>query len=471
MNEPLILRKWIGRFYTSATAWATFAMLLRVTGFMLVMVYALRKLDPEKIGYWYVISAIAGFAATCEFGFSQTISRFASYFHGGASVVPALGLEPQACGREPNYPALAGLLAQARRLYSFFGFGVTVLVLISGAIRFWFASIDGIPRPVFYHASAFIILAVGSGMNMATFFWPPVLFGIGKVRLTNQLQILGYLVYYAISFAGLACRLGVLALVLGHLALYAVAQSLSARRVAALIPANDSSAVVTPISWRNLWPMSWRTGLVNLTSFVSIQATPLLCSWIAPLGQTANYGLSLQLALLLHGFAANWITVYYPHFSTMLARGETAGVAILFRRRLLLVMGTYILIAAGAFLIGPFALRLLGTRTNFLPSPQLAALLGILGWHLVVGVHADLLRSQNRAPHLPAFIVTAILTAALGGGLGRLWGVSGLLAGEFLALGIFSGWWTPWRCWQDLREIAGEDHPGIRRSQNQTKDH
>lgn len=450
-NERRPFRTMVGRLYSSPTTWATLATLLRVGGFMLVMAYALRKLPPEQIGYWYVMLTIAGFAAACEFGFCQTLGRFASYFHGGISFIPPIGLEPQPVASGPNYPALAGLVCLARRLYAILGIVVTLVMLLSGIAWFLARSRNILPHPAYFHLFAFLLFAIGSGVNMAAFFWPHVLIGITRVRLANQLVVLGLLMNYVVSLAGLAAGLGVAALVLGQLLVLAIPQFLAKRHVMGLI---GGEAIANPahlVSWHNLWPMTWRSGLVNLTSYASIQATTLLCSHVTDLERTGSYGLSLHLAVLLHGFAANWITVCYPQLNEVLARGERERAATLFGSRMVIVMVTYVFAATVAFFLGPVVLKILGTKTSLLPSSQLRAMLIVVGWHLLVGMHADMLRAGNRAPHLVAFVTTAILTTGLGWWMGRTWGIPGLLGAQFAALGAFSGWWTPWRCWRELR--------------------
>ncbi|MCX7590847.1 MAG: hypothetical protein N2255_04380 [Kiritimatiellae bacterium] len=448
----------VGRLYTSSTAWASVATLLRVAGFMLVMAYALRKLPPEHIGYWYVMLTIAGFAVACEFGFAQTLGRFASYFHGGISFIPPLGLGPGPCVDGPNYPALAGLLVVARRLYAALGGVVTLVMLLCGVVWFMLGSARTVPAPMHFHVCAFLLFAIGSGMNMAAFFWPQVLFGMNRVRLTNQLVVLGLFANYLVSLGGLALGTGVAALVLGQLLLLAVPQLLSKRHVLSLIEPSAFAHPVQLVSWSNLWPITWRSGLASLASYASIQATTLLCSRVTDLERTASYGLSLQLAVLLHGFAANWITVSYPRLNEMLARGERVRTAALFCSRMTLVMVTYLVGAVIAFLFGPGVLKILGTKTSLLPASQLGALLVVVGWHLLVGMHADVLRAGNRAPHLVAFVSTAILTTGLGWWMGRTWGIPGLLGAQFAALGTLSGWWTPWRCWRELRSGIS-NHP------------
>ena len=110
--------------------------------------------------------------------------------------------------------------------------------------------------------------------------------------------------------------LGLIALVLGFLVLNFSCRWLARRDVLSVIPA-AAFTDAQPITWRELWPMTWRSGMASWGSFLCIQNTTLICSFITDLNTTASYGFSLQLALLLHGFSANWVSVKLPLISNL----------------------------------------------------------------------------------------------------------------------------------------------------------
>jgi O-antigen/teichoic acid export membrane protein len=438
----------VHRFFASAVIWAFLVTFVRGVGFFLVMAYALRKLPSSEIGLWYVMQNIAVLAAVVEFGFNPTIGRFASYFMGGAESVPKLGLSTKnSIQQSPNFPALTGLIEMAKSLYIRFGIFMVVSMLIGGYLWFLIAAADMPVKKT--DVIAFAILSLGSGLNMVGLFWQGLQFGINRVRVYNQFFIVGLLLSYAVSFSGLVAGMGLMALVLGFLILNFTCRWMARRDVLAIIPSMAFKNPI-PVSWRKFWPMTWRSGVASWASFLRIQNTTLICSFIADLDTTASYGFSLQLALLLHGFSANWLSVKYPLISNLRLQGAVKEVVSIVRKRMLLSLVTFAMGAVVIIFAAPLVLSYVHSRTQVLPIGQMIALFIVIGLDLIIGMHAAMMQTGNQVPHLSPFIVSGVLVTLLGCLLGRSYGIYGLIMAVALSQLIYNYWWTPWRCWKDL---------------------
>ena len=419
------------------------------------MGYALRKLPSSEIGLWYVMLNIAGLAGVVEFGFSTTIGRFASFFMGGSEHVPRLGLNLGTANvaAQPNYRAVAGLIVMARPLYVRFGIFVMLAMLIGGGC--WLSSISAYPKLIRTNAIAFCLLALGSGMNMMAMFWQGLQFGINRVRAYNQFFIIGLLFSYAVSFCGLVAGMGLMALVIGLLTLNFTCRWLARKDVLAMIPGPAFKAP-KPVTWQELWPMTWRSGMASWAAFLCIQNTTLICSLVTDIDTTASYGFSLQLALLLHGFSANWLGVKCPLISNLRVQGSVTEVISIVWKRMLLSLVTF---AAGSVVIilaAPPVLSYVQSRTQVLPNGQMIALFVVICLDLIIGMHAATMQTGNQVPHLNPFIVSGVLVTLLGWLLGRSYGIYGLIVAVALSQLIYNYWWTPWRCWRDLRSETSE---------------
>ena len=445
----------IHRFFASAVIWAFLVSLVRAAGFFLVMAYALRKLPSPEIGLWYVMLNIAGLAGIVEFGFNPTIGRFASFFMGGSECVPRLGLNlcPSNVSDQPNYRAVAGLIVMARSLYVRFGIFVMLAMLIGGGI--WLASGPAHLSLTRINVIAFTVLALGSGLNMMVLFWQGLQFGINRVRSYNQFFIIGLLLSYAVSFCGLFAGMGLTALVFGLLILNFTCRWLARRDVLAMIP-GMAFKDPKPVSWQELWPMTWRSGAASWAAFLCIQNTTLICSFITDINTTASYGFSLQLALLLHGFSANWLSVKYPLISNLRAQGAMDEVVSIVWKRMLLSLVTFAVGAVVIIFAVPLVLSYVHSRTQVLPTGQMITLFIVVGLDLIIGMHAAMMQTGNLVPHLNPFIVSGVLVTLLGWSLGRSYGIYGLIAAVALSQLIYNYWWTPWRFWRDLHKETSE---------------
>lgn len=425
------------RLLRSPVAWTGAFTVLRGLGFLLVMAYALRVLPPTQIGLWYVMLSIAGVAAFVEFGFAATIGRYTSYFAGGATDVPQLGLAPPATNPAPNTRGLAGVIRMAQRLYLVFGLAVVGVMIAAWLV--WIGVGRDTPACLSMPTMVLACLALGTGINMTGFFWTGILFGLNRVALHNQFMIVGLLVGYAATLAGLLAGGGLLALVLGQIVIGLLPRLLARAAVLRLVPAaafNDPMM----LSWRHLWPMTWRAGVASLASYVYVQGLTFMCSLFSDLAITGSFGLSLQMALMLHAFAAAWVWVKHPQISAHRVRGETHAVMRLLAIRMPLSVATYAAGAACLAWVGPVVLTWLGSKTPLLPSGQLCALFVLVGLDLMIGHHAAILQTGNEVPHLKAFVLTAVLTAGCAWPLGRTFQVWGIIAAPFVAQVALNYW-------------------------------
>ena len=419
------------------------------------MAYALRKLPSPEIGLWYVMLNIVGLAGIVEFGFNPTIGRFASFFMGGSECVPRLGLNlcPSNVGIQPNYRAVAGLIVMARSLYVRFGIFMIIAMFLGGGA--WLTSRSAHLPLIRINAIAFCVLALGSGLNMMVLFWQGLQFGINRVRSYNQFFIVGLLLSYAVSFCGLFAGMGLTALVFGLLILNFTCRWLARRDVLTMIP-GMAFKDPKPVSWQELWPMTWRSGAASWAAFLCIQNTTLICSFITDINTTASYGFSLQLALLLHGFSANWLSVKYPLISNLRAQGAIDEVVSIVWKRMLLSLVTFAVGAVVIIFAVPLVLSYVHSRTQVLPTGQMIALFIVVGLDLIIGMHAAMMQTGNLVPHLNPFIVSGVLVTLLGWSLGRSYGIYGLIAAVALSQLIYNYWWTPWRFWRDLHKETSE---------------
>ncbi len=443
----LRLDRALSRTVQSPVIWTFLVTALRSGGFFLVLPVILRTVPSDELGLWYVFLGIAQFAGIAELGFSSTISRFTSYFLGGAREIPALGLvRDEVSGQQPNLEGLAGLVRTARWLYFRISGLMFILMIAGGGGWLYWKYPSYATRTPF--ALAYFFFVVGTVTNMLGYFWPGVLFGLNKVRSYQQAFLLGLLLNYAVCLVGLWIGGKLFALAGGQFVLGLYTRWKGKRTVLQTVDLMDRTPHEVP--WRILWPTTWRTGLVGLASYLSLPVTTLLCAQVLDLHTTASYGLSLQLALMLHGLSAAWMTVIWPKVNAMRSRGELAEVTRLVKTRMALSVMTFALGAIVACIVGPLTLKLLRSKTEFLPEPQLALLMLTVGVDFIMGCHSAVIQTGNQTLHLRPFIVTGVLTPVMGLMLGKFFGVTGVIIAPLASQALFNAWVTPYLCWKDL---------------------
>ena len=455
------VRDMFDRVNRSAVSWASLVSVVRGLGFIIVMAYALRTLPSSDIGVWYAMLGIVNVALMAELGFNITIGRFVSYYMGGATNVPGLGLHEPSGDREPNYASIAGLIRMARHLYRLLGILTLLLTALLGCAWMLRHGQSESLRPL--HLAVFTVLAAGSGLNMTILFWFGMLFGMNRVRLHSQLVILGLLLSYSVTFLCLLAGLGLYALALGQILLNLVPRLAARRFVRQNIPP-DALQNANPVSWRTVWPTTWRAGLLLVGCYLCLQIMTLVCSLVCDLETTASFGLTLQLALMLHLFAATWLATRLPQIGALRSQGNYAAIKSLLRRRIPLSLATYLIGGLVLLLAGPLLLKLVGSNTPLLALPQMAALLFVVGLNLVVGHHSSILQTGNEVPHLSIYLISGLATFVLGLFLGQRLGVYGIILAPFLVQLCCNYWYTPLICWQRLNRAERAD--GVARTED-----
>jgi len=437
----------IEALFKSPVFWTGLVTLLRTGGFFLVLPIILRKIPSEELGIWYVFLGIAQLSGIVELGFAPNISRFASYFMGGAVSPKSIGIDhAPGVNDGPNLAGLKGLAEMSMSLYPKLGAAMGLIMTAGGG--FWLFHKFGSTFWSWNVAPAFFLFAAGMTLNMYGYFWMNMLFGVDRVRQGQQIFALGLVLNYLFCVIGLILGAGLYALAIGQIAL-----ALVPRWMAERIVSRDFLEVAPStqkVEWRDLWPMTWRSGLCSFGSYLSLSAMTLVCAQYAGLADTARFGLSLQLAMMLQSLSSTWMSVLWPRLGTMRTRREFSAMRGLVRNRLLLCLGTYILGAIAAWFLAPEALHLFRSKTDFLPALPLAILLLVVGIDMAVGLFSAILLTGNRVPQLGAVIFNGFLAVGFAIWLSHPLGILGIVVAPACAQLCFNLWNTALLCWKDL---------------------
>ena len=442
----------ISRVWGSAVAWSMGPILMRVAAFVFVMTYALRTISRENIGLWYGMISLTALVGCIELGFATTIARFAAYYRAGARSVPPLGLHQDGVRvSDPNLPALRGIIAEARRIYLVLAL-VFLIVCIAAAMA-WSALLPDAHPLDARAAGALGLLIAGGAFNLTAQYWPPLLNGLGEVRTYNVYQTIGQVAGYVLAMAGLWAGGGLVALAVGQVVQGLVWRWLSRRKVASMLVTPRDDGAVEPMNWRILWPMTWRSGVGMAASQLVLPVLPLMVSHFSLL-ETASFGFSLQVALLLHLFSSSWMAAIWPHLSALRVRGEMASVHLLAARRIAMSVATFVVAATIIPFVAPVALEWIHSKTPFLPTGLWALLAIATLADMIVGAHIVLLQTGNRTPYMSAIVATGLLNVGLAVFLGPRFATQGILLGAITAQLLIAAWWIPRRAWRDLRAAS-----------------
>lgn len=413
--------------------------LLRNMGYVFIMPVALRTIEPQHLGLWYVLVALGGLSTLADLGFSQTVGRFAVALTSGEGWVSKFGIaSPTTEGAvRLNFRSF---INAAKKIHMSAAL-VSTLILLAAAQVTYFADKQSSAHG-WQTQAAFWMFLVTTAYSVYSKWLPSVLTGLQEVTYVAKQTVLGTLAYLVVTTCALVLDGGIVALALGQ----AVQPLLTNFRLnsrmherTACFPndgGRDESRILSV-----LWPNSWRVGVVMLGAYLINNANILIASRFLTLEETASYGLSMQLFTILTTIAYMLVQARMPEISALRQVPNIAAICPLFGRQLIFALGIFILGSSVILLVGDLCLILIKSQTSLLPPTILAfmAVYRLLEFHH--GAFAMLVMSGNRVPFVLPSIVSGACIIVLSLWLAPISGVWGLLIAVAGVQALFNNWW------------------------------
>ncbi|MEO8044791.1 MAG: O-unit flippase-like protein [Spartobacteria bacterium] len=444
---PNVLPRIASRVYGSAVAWSFVFTAIRAGGNLLVLPLMLHKLTPEDLGLWYVFLSLGGMASLVDFGFYPTMSRVTAYLWAGAEEIQGTGVAtvPRAedAARAPNYRLLADLVKTMQIYYRGIGILITGLMGIFGSLWIMHKA-HSLPdaRLVLW---AWLLFLAGIFVNITSGMWHPLLSGINQVRLNQQVFVIGLIVNYLTIAIGLLLGAGLFAPVAGFFLMGAISRGAARYKFNQFTEAKEHAPTAR---WsakllRGLWPTAWRTGIVTLGIFGTLNLGTLICSAFLGLKAAASYGLSMQLVLAAVAIAASFFAVKLPIIAQMHALGKVREIGNLVFPRMRWFWAVYIGLAVFTIVFGERVIHgWFHSKTPLLSTPLLIGLFIVTGLEGHHGLFRELAVTAHRNPFAAPVVVSGILIVLFSLLLVPRIGLWGLIVVPGIIQLSFNNWWT-----------------------------
>jgi O-antigen/teichoic acid export membrane protein len=196
---------------------------------------------------------------------------------------------------------------------------------------------------------------------------------------------------------------------------------------------------------RGLWPTAWRTGVVTLGIYATLNLGTLICSAFLGLKAAATYGLSMQLVLAAVAIASSFILVKLPLIAQMHALGKTREIGNLVFPRMRWFWGTYVGMAMATIILGDRVIHgWFHSQTPLLSMPLLIGLFVVGALEAHHGIFRELALTAHRNPFAVPVVVSGALVALSGIFLVPRIGLWGLILAPGIVQLSFNNWWTVW---------------------------
>jgi len=300
-------------------------------------------------------------------------------------------------------------------------------------------------------AWAFQVFLIGYGLGTSR--WVLVCQGLGRTKELQAAYLWSGLANVALATVLLMSNWWLFGLLTASFVRLVILRECCRRVYYASVP-KDPELQVKP-NWhmlKRLWPNASKLGVLAIGSYLISNGGVLICSQnltpeLTP-AVTASFGLTATISGFLTNFAALWLVVKWPQLTMLRMQGRLEEMSTMFARRLALVIGTFVVMAALTTVAGNWLLELKGSHTRLLPTPYLIFYFAYLTFQLFYVQFGTLAYTENVVPFFRIGLFTGMGTFFLSFLLARTFGLWGLLLAPLIAESVYSSWYTVRRGFQ-----------------------
>jgi O-antigen/teichoic acid export membrane protein len=383
-------------------------------------------LSQEQQGYWYLFGSISALSVFADLGFSTIILQFAAHEYAFLYFNPGGMLD----GETYNLQKLGSLFRFVIKWLSLISMVVFPIIFIIGIVFF---SRDKVLGVYFF---PWILYSVGS---LLKFFGNSILSfveGLNKIAAIQKIRLFVAVINTGIVVSVLILGGNIYAAALGILLSSVSILFFLFREFGNILKQLLHISKDFNYKWKKeiaplftKYAISWSGGYFTFQIY-----TPLMHYFHGPV-YSGRVGISLALAGAIVNISNIWMYTIVPQMNMLVSKKSWDILDPLFRKRLLLTLGTYLVIIAGliVFLVLFSSYWIIPQIiTRFLPVTSLILLLPCCFMQLITGAWALYLRAHKQEPYVLVSIINA------------LWAViTTYLAGRFLPYTwFFSGYLT-----------------------------
>lgn len=375
---------------------------------VLLLPFILNKMPDETVGVWNIFQTITALVLLLDFGFKPTFARNISYIFSGVKSLQKDGVEHTDSNANVDYGLLKGSLAAMRRFYQWVALAVFGLLLTAGTVYFYYIlqKYSGDRMDAFI---AWLLLIAINCYNLYTFYYDALLTGKGYVKQSQQINMLGQVVYIGLAIVLIYAGFGLTAIVgsqfvstiIRRYLTYKVFFTAQLKEKLANAQAQEPKNILKAIT-----PNAIKIGLTNLGGFCVNKSAILIGSAFLTLEQIACYGITIQVMDIL----ARCASVFYQSYTPKLAQCRAENNLPQLKRYYLLCTGSlwavFIIGGIAWIFLGEWALAFMNSQTHFVPIGMLCVMLLISALEHNHAVSAGFIMADNKIP----FFIPSLLS-------------------------------------------------------------
>lgn len=396
-------------------AWSYAATIFTVGAGVLLLPFILSKMSAETVGIWNIFQTITALVALLDFGFRPSFARNISYIFSGVKQLQVNGVASIDGNEQVDYSLLKGTLRAMQQFYRWIAIIVFVLLATLGTVYFYYIlqKYSGNHQDAMI---AWILLIAINCYNLYTLYYDAILLGKGYVKRSQQISIVAQIIYLGVAIGLIYAGCGLTAIVGAQLIATVIRRVLSYRTFFTDTLKqrlnNVESQDIKPIL-QAIYPNAVKVGLTYLGGFLINKSAVLMGSAFLTLEQVACYGITLQVMDVL----ARCGSVVYQSFTPKLAQCRAEKNLVQLKQYYIYsILSNLVMYVVGGIvwcIAGNWALGLIGSETQFLPTLLLSVMLVVSFLEHNHAISAGFIMADNKIPFFIPSLVSGAATVVL----------------------------------------------------------
>lgn len=435
--------------------WNYAATFLQIASGVLLWPLILRFLPQETIGIWAIFTSITTVVSLFDFGFSSSFTRNITYVFSGVRILKATGFEADEENTEIDYGLLKGLISVMRFLYSRIAFIMFALLATAGTyyIHVVLRLYSGNKNEIF---TSWFILCVVNSYSLYTLYYDALLLGMGLIKRSKQIVIIGQILYLSVSIALIFAGFGLVAITSAQAVSVILRRILTRRSVYKKdlkehlknVCAREKKEI-----FRAVYPNAIKVGLTGVGAVLVSRSQPIIGSLYLPLETIASYGITIQLIGILAGVAQVYYLTYQPKIVQYRVQNNISAIKDVYVKSSFILVFVFITGGLVILLFGAWGMNLIGSKTPLLPNMCIAIALLIALLEANHSIAGNILLTKNHVPFFRAALVSGLVTIILLFLFLRFFktGVWALILAGGIAQAVYQNWKWPMEVIKEMK--------------------
>lgn len=395
--------------------WSYIAQGLKWGQSLIVLPFVLRVIPSDQMAFWYLFATINSFVMLFDFGFSATIIRNIAYVFSGAKTLLKEGINcDKNNNKEIDGKILKEVIYSSKYIYKYISAAVFILLALLGTYYIH----DLLNTTPIEHAHmvwfAWCLTVITTTTSFYYLYLNALLFGRGYIRQVQKITVVTNIIGLCLTFMFLSLGLGIVAMTASSFIVVIINRLLCRKSFydSKLKQILTNAEKPTPAQINNtistIWFNAKKTGVVALGGFLITRVGQFFVTSFFSLSIAAQYGLTMQVIMMISGLATTYISVMYPKITFDHFNGNVNAVKNHFGLMTVVIFITFLTCGICLVFLGEPILILIKSQTQLLPKWQIVALLVIYFLESQHAAFSNIHQIQNRIPFVKPALISGL---------------------------------------------------------------